>query len=222
MPSTLIFFDFSSNNREVKRKLKRPKNNTKEVNMKNDETKPDSHNKMETATLGGGCFWCIEAAFNELRGVVNVESGYAGGETVSPTYEQVCTGTTGHAEAVQVTFDSKVISFREILEIFFASHDPTTLNRQGADVGTQYRSVIFYHNTEQKQTAEQTITELDAAKVWDKQIVTRVEPFKNFYKAEDHHMKYFSRHPEAAYCRIVIAPKIVKLREKYRDKLKKP
>jgi peptide-methionine (S)-S-oxide reductase len=176
---------------------------------------------VEAATLGGGCFWCIEAAFNEIRGVVNVESGYAGGELASPTYEQVCTGTTGHAEAVQVTFDPHAISFREILQIFFASHDPTTLNRQGADVGTQYRSVIFYHNTEQKEAAEQTIAELDAAKVWDSPIVTQVEPFKNFYKAEDYHREYFSRHPEAAYCRIVIAPKIAKLRKKYREKLKK-
>jgi peptide-methionine (S)-S-oxide reductase len=176
---------------------------------------------VEAATLGGGCFWCIEAAFNEIRGVVNVESGYAGGELASPTYEQVCTGTTGHAEAVQVTFDPHAISFREILQIFFTSHDPTTLNRQGADVGTQYRSVIFYHNTEQKEAAEQTIAELDAAKVWDSPIVTQVEPFKNFYKAEDYHREYFSRHPEAAYCRIVIAPKIAKLRKKYREKLKK-
>jgi peptide-methionine (S)-S-oxide reductase len=177
--------------------------------------------EVEAATLGGGCFWCIEAAFNEIRGVVNVESGYAGGELASPTYEQVCTGTTGHAEAVQVTFDPHAISFREILQIFFTSHDPTTLNRQGADVGTQYRSVIFYHNTEQKEAAEQTIAELDAAKVWDSPIVTQVEPFKNFYKAEDYHREYFSRHPEAAYCRIVIAPKIAKLRKKYREKLKK-
>jgi peptide-methionine (S)-S-oxide reductase len=184
--------------------------------------KNDYHDKMEVATLGGGCFWCIEAAFNEIRGVVNVESGYAGGELASPTYEQVCTGTTGHAEVVQVTFDPHVISFREILEIFFTAHDPTTLNRQGADVGSQYRSVIFYHNGEQKQVAENVIAELNASKVWDKPIVTQVEPFKNFYKAEEYHRKYFNRHPEAAYCKIVIAPKIVKLRKKYREKLKKP
>jgi len=190
--------------------------------MKNDEAKPDYRDRMEVATLGGGCFWCIEAAFNEIRGIVNVEPGYAGGKTASPTYEQVCTGTTGHAEVVQVTFDLQSISFKEILEIFFAAHDPTTLNRQGADVGTQYRSVIFYHNIKQKQAAEQVIAEFDAAKVWDNLIVTQVEPFKNFYKAEDYHRKYFSRHPEAAYCRIVIAPKIAKLRKKYREKLKKP
>jgi len=191
-------------------------------NMKNEKMRPDYHGRMEAATLGGGCFWCIEAAFNEIRGVVNVESGYAGGELASPTYEQVCTGTTGHAEVVQVTFDPHIISFREILEIFFTAHDPTTLNRQGADVGNQYRSVIFYHNEKQKEVAEQVIAELNAAKVWDNPIVTQVEPFKNFYKAEDYHRKYFSRHPEAAYCRIVIAPKIAKLRKEYREKLKKP
>ena len=190
--------------------------------MKNEKMRPDYHNKVEVATLGGGCFWCIEAAFNEIRGVVNVESGYAGGELASPTYEQVCTGTTGHAEVVQVMFDPHIIAFREILEIFFASHDPTTLNRQGADVGSQYRSVIFYHNEKQREVAEQVIAELDAAKVWDNPIVTQVEQFKNFYKAEDYHRKYFSCHPEAAYCRIIIAPKIAKLRKKYREKLKKP
>jgi peptide-methionine (S)-S-oxide reductase len=189
--------------------------------MKNEKMKPDYHDKIEMATLGGGCFWCIEAAFNEIRGVVNVESGYAGGELASPTYEQVCTGTTGHAEVVQVTFDPDIISFKEILEIFFTAHDPTTLNRQGADVGSQYRSVIFYHNEKHKEVAEQVIAELNAAKVWENPIVTQVEPFKNFYKAEEYHRKYFDRHPEAAYCRIVIAPKIAKLRKTYREKLKK-
>jgi len=187
--------------------------------MKNEKMKPDYHGRMEATTLGGGCFWCIEAAFNEIKGVVNVESGYAGGDLASPTYEQVCTGATGHAEVIQVTFDPHITSFREILEIFFASHDPTTLNRQGADVGNQYRSVIFYYNEKQKQVAEQAI---DTAKVWDNPIVTQVEPFKNFYKAEEYHRKYFDRHPEAAYCRTIIAPKIVKLRKKHREKLKKP
>ena len=181
----------------------------------------EQKNSVEIATLGGGCFWCIEAAFQEIRGVINVESGYAGGKTVSPTYEQVCTGTTGHAEVVQVTFDPKIISFKDILEVFFTAHDPTTLNRQGADVGTQYRSVIFYHNERQKKIAEQTIEKFDAAKVWDNPVVTAVEPLKIFYKAEDYHRKYFDRHPEAAYCRVVIAPKIAKLRKKYREKLKK-
>jgi peptide-methionine (S)-S-oxide reductase len=181
----------------------------------------EQKNSVEVATLGGGCFWCIEAAFQEIRGVINVESGYAGGTTASPTYEQVCTGNTGHAEVVQVTFDPNIISFKDILEVFFTAHDPTTLNIQGADVGTQYRSIIFYHNERQKKIAEQTIQKFDAAKVWDDSIVTTVEPLKKFYKAEDYHRKYFERHPEAAYCRIVIAPKIAKLRKKYREKLKK-
>lgn len=180
----------------------------------------EQKNCVGVASLGGGCFWCIEAVFQEIRGVFNVESGYAGGTTDSPTYEQVCTGTTGHAEVVQVTFDPKIISFKDILDIFFTAHDPTTLNRQGADVGTQYRSVIFYHNESQKKIAEQTIQKFDATKVWDDPIVTTVEPLKKFYKAEDYHRKYFGRHPEAAYCRIVIAPKIAKLRKKYREKLK--
>lgn len=183
--------------------------------------RPDNQSSLEVATLGGGCFWCIEAAFDQIRGVVVVESGYAGGELVSPTYEQVCTGTTGHAEVVQVTFNPDIVSFKEILEIFFTAHDSTTLNRQGADVGTQYRSVIFYHNKKQKLIAEQLITELDVTKVWDSPIVTQIEPFKQFYKAEEYHSRYFVRHPESGYCRVVIAPKIAKLRKKYREKLKK-
>jgi peptide-methionine (S)-S-oxide reductase len=182
----------------------------------------EQKNSVEVATLGGGCFWCIEAAFQEIRGVINVESGYAGGTTASPTYEQVCTGTTGHAEVVQVTFDPNSISFKEILEIFFTTHDPTTLNRQGADLGTQYRSVILYHNEKQKELAEQVIKELEAGKIWDNSIVTQVEPLRKFYKAEGYHKGYFGRHPEAGYCRVVIAPKIAKLRSKYREKLKKP
>jgi len=181
----------------------------------------EQKHSVEVATLGGGCFWCIEAAFQEIRGVINVESGYAGGTTASPTYEQVCTGTTGHTEVVQCTFDPNIISFKEILDIFFTVHDPTTLNRQGADVGNQYRSVIFYHNERQKKIAEQVILKFDDAKVWDDPIVTTVEPLKKFYNAEDYHRKYFDRHPEAAYCRVVIAPKIAKLRKKYREKLKK-
>lgn len=189
--------------------------------MSNDELDSRNQNRVEITTLGGGCFWCIEAAFYEIRGVVKVESGYAGGELASPTYEQVCTGSTGHAEVVQVTFDPKVVSFREILEIFFTAHDPTTLNRQGADVGSQYRSVIFYHNEKQKSVAEQLIAELDVKKLWDSPIVTQVEPFKKFYKAEEYHSRYFERNPNSGYCRVVIAPKIVKLRKKYREKLKK-
>lgn len=175
---------------------------------------------VEVATLGGGCFWCIEASFNEIKGILLVESGYSGGKIESPTYEQVCTGTTGHAEVVQITFNPKVISFKEILEIFFTAHDPTTHNRQGADVGTQYRSVIFYHNKKQKSIAEQMIAELDATKAWDSPLVTQIEPFKNFFKAEEYHDKYFIRHPEAGYCRVVIAPKVSKIRKKFREKLK--
>ena len=187
--------------------------------MKDEEPRHEYKGKKEIVTLGGGCFWCIEAAFNLIKGIVNVESGYAGGTTTAPTYEQVCSETTGHAEVVQVTFDPSVISFKEILEIFFTAHDPTTLNQQGADVGTQYRSVIFYHNKKQREVAEQVIAELDAAKVWDKPIVTQVEPLENFYNAEDYHKSYFSRNPKTGYCRIVIAPKIAKLRKKYREKL---
>jgi len=190
--------------------------------MKNEKLKPDYNSKIEVSTIGGGCFWCIEASFDEIKGVINVKSGYAGGEISSPTYEQVCTGITGHAEVVQVTFDSDVISFKEILEIFFIAHDPTTLNRQGADTGNQYRSVIFYHNNKQKEIAEQVITELNTAKIWDDPIVTQIEQFTRFYNAESYHKKYFDRHPEAAYCQIVIVPKIAKLRKKYREKLKKP
>ena len=172
------------------------------------------------ATLGGGCFWCMEAVFSELRGVEKVESGYSGGAPADPTYEQVSTGKTGHAEVVQVNFNPKVISFKEILKIFFTMHDPTTLNRQGTDVGTQYRSVIFCHNDEQKATAEQVIKEITEAKIWNAPIVTQIEPFKAFYKAEDYHKDYFKKHREQPYCKLVIAPKIAKLREHYHKKLK--
>ncbi len=175
---------------------------------------------MEIATLGGGCFWCLEAVFNEIKGVINVESGYVGGRIPSPTYEQVCRGTTGHAEVVQVRFDPSIISFKEILEIFFIIHDPTTLNRQGVDIGSQYRSIIFYHDEKQKETAERVISELEASKVWNDPIVTEVELFKKFYKAEEYHRGYFYRNPEVGYCRLVIAPKIAKLKKKYREKLK--
>lgn len=175
----------------------------------------------EVVTLGGGCFWCIEAIFEELEGVDRAESGYAGGWVDNPTYKEVCTGTTGHAEVVQVTFDPKVISLKEILKIFFTMHDPTTLNRQGPDVGTQYRSVIFYHSQEQKAIAEQVIEEIQTAKLWDAPIVTEIVPFKAFYKAEDYHQEYYKLNPGQAYCRIIIAPKIQKFRELYRDKLKR-
>jgi peptide-methionine (S)-S-oxide reductase len=175
----------------------------------------------EVVTLGGGCFWCIEAIFDELNGVEYVESGYSGGQVANPTYEQVCSGTTGHAEAVQITFDPKVISLKEILEVFFTMHDPTTSNRQGADIGTQYRSVIFFRSQEQRAVTEQVMQEILKAKLWDKPIVTELVPFKSFYKAEDYHQNYFALNSTQSYCSFVIAPKIEKLRERFRDKLKR-
>ncbi len=176
--------------------------------------------RTEIATLGSGCFWCSEAVFSLVRGVKKVESGYSGGEVGNPSYEQVSTGTTGHAEVIQLTFDPDEISFKEILEIFFGTHDPTSLNRQGNDVGPQYRSVIFYHSQQQKDTAENLIKELESKQLWTKPIVTKVESFKAFYIAEDYHRDYFKRHPEEAYCRLVIAPKITELQELYASKLK--
>lgn len=171
------------------------------------------------ATLGGGCFWCVEAVFINLSGVERVESGYSGGSVINPTYQQVCTGTTGHAEVVQVTFDPVALSFREVLEVFFASHDPTTLNRQGADVGTQYRSAIFYHSPEQRAAAEQVVEELDADHVWDAPIVTEVTPFETFYRAEGYHQEYYAHNSNQPYCRLVIAPKLAKLRNLHLSKL---
>ncbi len=183
----------------------------------------DSKSKrMEVVTLGGGCFWCTEAVFSIVKGVEKVEPGYAGGSVPNPTYEQVSTGTTGHAEVAQITFDSDVISFREILEIFFATHDPTTLNRQGPDIGTQYRSVIFYRNEEQKAVVEEVITELGKEKKYNSPIVTRVEPLKAFYKAEAYHKDYFKLHPKQPYCQAVIAPKIDKLQKYFQLKIKVP
>jgi peptide-methionine (S)-S-oxide reductase len=179
-------------------------------------------NKEQTATLAGGCFWCLEAVFQELRGVEGVVPGYAGGHVPNPTYEQVCTGATGHAEAVQMRFDPETISYRELLEIFFTIHDPTTLNRQGPDVGTQYRSAIFYHTPEQERTARQLIAELEASRVWKDPIVTEVVPLKAFYPAEEYHRDYYRRNPEQAYCRLIVAPKVAKLRSLYRSKLKGP
>jgi len=171
--------------------------------------------KLEVATLAGGCFWCIEGVFREVNGVDNVISGYTGGTTVNPTYDEVCTGKTGHAEAVQVSFNPSKISYREILEIFFSIHDPTTLNRQGADIGTQYRSAIFYHDDRQKAIAEQVIQELNKKKCWSDPIVTKVTPLRAFYVAEDYHQRYFEKNPEHAYCRMVIAPKMTKFRKQY-------
>ena len=176
--------------------------------------------RVEVATLAGGCFWCTEAVFSQLKGVEKVESGYSGGNVENPSYEQVSTGRTGHAETVQITYDPDVISYKDILKMFFSTHDPTTLNRQGPDVGTQYRSVIFYHNDEQKAIAEQVMKELTEEGIFDAPIVTQLEPYKAFYEAEDYHKDYFKRHPDQAYCRIVIAPKLAKLREHYISKLK--
>ena len=174
----------------------------------------------EIATLAGGCFWCIEAVFREVDGIEKVVSGYAGGSTPNPAYQQVCTGQTGHAEAVRVKFNPSKISYREILEIFFSVHDPTTLNRQGADVGTQYRSAIFYHNEQQKAIAEELIGELNRAKLWKNPIVTQVVPVNTFYQAEEYHQEYFSRHPEQGYCQVVISPKVSKFRKQRATKLK--
>ena len=176
----------------------------------------------EVATLAGGCFWCLEAAFAELKGVERVQSGYAGGRTPNPSYEQVCSGTTGHAEVVQLTFDAAVVSFRDLLHILFTIHDPTTLNRQGADVGTQYRSAIFYHTPEQKADAEHVMAELAAEQVWDAPIVTELVPLERFYPAEEYHRDYYRRNPNQGYCRAVIAPKVAKVRKLYLDKLKQP
>jgi len=178
--------------------------------------------QRETATLAGGCFWCLEAAFQDLKGVEKVQSGYAGGHIANPSYEQVCTGTTGHAEVVQITFDPTVVSFDDLLHVFFTIHDPTTLNRQGEDVGTQYRSAIFYHTPEQKATAERVIRELEAEKVWDDPVVTELKPLDAFYPAEQYHRDYYRRNPNQGYCRAVIAPKVAKVRKLYFDKLKQP
>ena len=176
--------------------------------------------QLQLATLGGGCFWCVEAVFDELKGIEKVESGYAGGKVKHPTYREVCSGLTGHAEVTQIIFDPQVIAYKELLEIFFTVHNPTTLNRQGADVGTQYRSVIFYHDEEQKQIAEQVIREIDAAKIWDLPIVTEVAPFTEFYKAEGYHQDYYANNPGNPYCQVVIAPKVVQFRKKFKAKLR--
>ncbi|AWR85583.1 peptide-methionine (S)-S-oxide reductase MsrA [Meiothermus taiwanensis] len=176
---------------------------------------------LELATLGGGCFWCLEAVFDELKGVVDVVSGYSGGHVPNPTYEQVCSKQTGHAEVVQIAFDPSVISYREVLEVFFTIHDPTTLNRQGNDVGPQYRSVIFYHSPEQQAVAREVMQALTQARVWDNPIVTELVPFERFYPAEDYHQEYFKRNPYQPYCALVVGPKVAKFRKQYFDRLKR-
>jgi peptide-methionine (S)-S-oxide reductase len=175
--------------------------------------------RIELATLGGGCFWCLEAVYQDLRGVEQVVSGYAGGSVENPSYEQVCSGATGHAEVVQVSFAPSIIGYRELLEVFFTIHDPTTLNRQGADVGTQYRSAIFFHTPEQERIAREVISAIETAGVWDSPIVTQVEPLSRFYPAEQYHQNYFRRNPNQPYCRLVVAPKVAKFRQKFLEKL---
>lgn len=174
----------------------------------------------EVITLAGGCFWCLEAVYDNLKGVTDVVSGYSGGHVADPSYEQVCTGMTGHAESVQLTFDPQQISLKQILEVFFTIHDPTTLNRQGADVGTQYRSAIFYQSPEQKKVAEEVVKELEAQKVWDNPIVTELKPVSQFYPAEDYHQEYYVNNLRQPYCQIVIAPKVAKFRKRFMDRVK--
>lgn len=176
--------------------------------------------QTEVATLAGGCFWCLEAVYDDLEGVLDVVSGYSGGHLPNPDYKSVCTGATGHAEVVQLTFDPEIIPFKEILEVFFSIHDPTTLNRQGADVGTQYRSAIYYHSDEQKEIAGQVIESLQAEGIYPNPIVTEVTPFDIFYPAEDYHQEYFKRNPYQGYCMAVISPKVSKFRKKFADRLK--
>jgi len=176
---------------------------------------------LQTATLAGGCFWCLEAVYDEIKGVHSVESGYAGGQMDNPTYRAVCNGDTGHAEVIQVHFDPNVVSYRDLLNVFFAIHDPTTLNRQGADVGTQYRSAIFYHDEEQKKIAEELIKDLNAQQIWDRPIVTEVTPLDKFYMAEDYHQEYFASNPYQPYCMAVVAPKVSKFRKHFLELLKK-
>jgi peptide-methionine (S)-S-oxide reductase len=181
----------------------------------------DKQNPLEVATLGGGCFWCLEAVYVELRGVEKVVSGYAGGHVKNPTYREVCSGSTGHAEVVQVTFDPAVISYRDILRVFFTIHDPTTLNRQGADVGSQYRSIILYHDERQKQTAIEVMNEIAAQRIWPNPLVTELSPLNAFHPAEEYHQNYFARNPMQPYCQVVIAPKVAKFRKHYFQQLKR-
>ena len=176
---------------------------------------------LESATLGAGCFWCVEAVFDDLNGVEDVVSGYSNGQTLNPTYQQVCSGQTGHAEVAQIKFDPDVISFRDILKVFFSVHDPTTMNQQGADIGTQYRSGIFFHSPEQEKTAHEVIDELNAEHIWDSPIVTEVTPVSNYFPAEDYHQEYFANNSGVPYCQAVVAPKVAKFRQKFVDKLKK-
>lgn len=212
----LIFLFFIGCNSNSKKNL-----STADVNAQSKiEEKMNEQNKYEVATFGAGCFWCTEAVFQRLKGVVKVESGYSGGSVPNPSYEAVCTGKTGHAECTQITFDPKIISYKELLEVFWKTHDPTTLNRQGHDSGEQYRSVIFYHNDEQKQLAEKYKNELEEANIWSDPIVTEISQFKKFYKAEDYHQDYYNQNSNKPYCSFVITPKIEKFKKVFADKLK--
>jgi peptide-methionine (S)-S-oxide reductase len=181
----------------------------------------DTNNKtMETATFGGGCFWCTEAIFKEVKGVGSVTSGYSGGEIVNPSYREVCTGRTGHAEVIEIDFDPAIVSFQELLEIFWSTHDPTMLNRQGNDVGTQYRSVVFYHNEQQKETAEKLKKKLNDENIFGKPVVTEISPWKNFFRAEEDHQDYYENNPNQGYCQFIIVPKLDKFRKIFKEKLK--
>lgn len=195
--------------------------NTSNMNQPGDETSMDTNNKLDTATLGAGCFWCVEAIFQNLEGVHSVFAGYTGGRTKNPTYKEVCNGNTGHVEVAQITYDPAKVSFEEILKVFWKTHDPTTLNRQGGDVGEQYRSVIFYHNEAQKAAAEKSRAEMDASGYYDDPIVTAIEPLDIFYKAEDYHQDYFKYNPNQPYCQMVIQPKVEKFKKEFKDQLKK-
>jgi peptide-methionine (S)-S-oxide reductase len=192
-------------------------NNGQSNGQDNSHTSPGA---TETITLAGGCFWCLEAVYDQLKGIISVESGYSNGHVTNPTYRQVCSGNTGHAEVVRLTFDPSVVSLREILEVFFTIHDPTTLNRQGNDVGTQYRSGIYYHTPEQEKVAREVIHEIEQAKIWPHRIVTEVEPVSNFSVAEDYHQEYYANNAYQPYCQVVVAPKVAKFRKKYFEKLK--
>ncbi len=177
--------------------------------------------ELKKATLGGGCFWCTEAVYKEIKGVTDVVPGYSGGSIKNPAYREVCTGRTGHAEVVQITYDPEVVSYKEILDVFFMTHDPTTLNRQGNDVGTQYRSVIFYHNEEQKETAEELIRLFNKENTFNNPVVTEIVPFETFYKAEDYHKDYFEKNPDQPYCQFIVAPKVDKFKGMFRNKIKR-
>lgn len=196
--------------------------NAKQMPVANEDSPiTDKNMKTETATFGGGCFWCTEAMYSRLNGVISATSGYSGGQTKNPTYKDVCTGTTGHAEVIQVVYQPDIITYTELLEIFFKTHNPTTVNRQGEDVGTQYRSVVLYHSEEQKKIAVQLIEELNQAKIWDDPLVTQVVPFEIFYAAEAYHQDYFDNNTGQMYCKMVIVPKVEKFEKLFKDKLKK-